>query len=71
MMSSELQIVIRNQRKGRQATPWLDPYRERFSKAAKEAAKEMEGTKLRGADKVRLFNSLVAEKCRSRGPVSP
>lgn len=67
----ELQIVIRNQAKGREATPWLNSYRERFAQAAREAKKELEGTKLKGADKVRRFNSLVGEKFRSQGPVSP
>ena len=69
-MSKELQIVIRNQAKGREATPWLEPYRERFTRASKEAAKELRGTKLRGADKVKRFNSLVGEKLR-QGPESP
>lgn len=68
MSNKELQIVIRNQPKGREATPWLEPYRVRFSKAAKEAAREMEGTKLKGADRVRVFNRLVGEKLRSQGP---
>ena len=63
-MPKELQIVIRNQAKGREATPWLNPYRERFAQAAREAKKELEGTKLRGADKVQAFNRLVGEKCR-------
>ena len=67
----ELQIVIRNQPKGREATPWLEPYRERFAKAAREAAKELKRSKVRGADKVRLFNSLVSQKLRSLGPGSP
>lgn len=71
LFMEELQIVIRNQRKGRQATPWLEPYRERFAKAAHEAKKEMEGTKLKGAARVEAFNRLVSQKLRSRGPGSP
>jgi len=67
----ELQIVIRNQPKGRQATPWLDPYRERFAKAAHEASKELADTKLKGAAKVQAFNLLIAEKLRSQGSGSP
>lgn len=62
----ELQIVLRKQAKGREATPWLEPYRERFGKAAKEAAKELGGTKLKGADRVRAFNRLVGKKLRSQ-----
>jgi hypothetical protein len=61
-MGSELQLVIRNQPKGREATPWLEPYRERFSQAAKEAAAELKGTKLKGEARVRAFNNLIKEK---------
>lgn len=57
-----LEIVLRNQPRGREATPWLEPYRERFAKAAREASVELKGTKLKGADKVKLFNNLVREK---------
>lgn len=70
-MSSELEIVIRKQAKGRDATPWLNPYREHFAQAAREAAKELEGTKLRGAARVLEFNRRVGEKLRSPGPESP
>lgn len=65
-LPNELQIVIRNQRKGREATPWLDFYRERFAKAAKEAAEEMKGTKLRGSNKVVKFNQLIKEKLKAQ-----
>jgi len=68
---NELQIVIRKQAKGREATPWLDLYRARFAQAAREAAKELEGTKLKGAAKVLALNRLVGEKLRSGGPESP
>lgn len=71
MSNDELVISLRKSRKGR-PTPWLDVHRDRFAQAAREAKKELEGTKLKGADKVRLFNSLVGEKLRSpRVPVSP
>jgi hypothetical protein len=63
-MEEQLQIVIRKQAKGREATPWLDPYRERFAQAAREAAEELEGTKLKGAAKIQAFNRRVAEKLR-------
>ena len=63
-MSFELQLVLRNQKKGREATPWLEPYRERFSKAAHEASVELKGTKLKGAAKVQALNRLVSQKLR-------
>lgn len=66
-MPNELQIVIRKQAKGREATPWLNPYRERFAQAAREAATELKGTKLKGADKIQEFNRRVGEKLRSPG----
>lgn len=71
-MSSELQIVLRNQPKGREATPWLDPYRQRFAKATHEAAVELQGTKLKGAARVQAFNRRIAQILRSQsGQGSP
>ncbi len=67
----ELQIVIRNQSKGREATPWLDPYRKRFTEAAEAASLEMKDTKLKGADRVRAFNRLISQKLNHEEAESP
>ena len=64
-MGKELKLIIKEQVTGREATPWLEPYRDRFAKAAQEASKELQGTKLKGAAKVMKFNQLVGEKLRS------
>lgn len=64
-MPKELQLVIRNQPKGREATPWLNPYRERFAKAAKEVAEEMKDTKLRGTARVKAFNARISQRLKA------
>ena len=62
--SGDLVISIRKSRKGK-PTPWLDEYRDRFKKAAKEAAAELKDTELRGAARVMRFNSLVSQKLKA------
>ena len=58
----ELRLSLRNQPVGKESTPWLDEHRQKFSQAAKEAAREMQDTPLRGAKRVRAFNQRVREK---------
>ena len=69
-MSGELIISLRKSRKG-EPMPWLEPYQVRFAQAAKEAAAELRDTKLKGAARVRKFNSLVSEKLKARESGSP
>lgn len=64
-MPGELIISLRKSRKG-QPMPWLDVYRERFAKAAKEAAAELRDTDLKGAARVMKFNSLVSQKLKAQ-----
>ncbi len=63
-MPRELKLILRETSTGRESTPWLDSYRERFGKAAKEAAQELKGLPLKGTDKVRAINRLIAEKLK-------
>lgn len=63
-MSKQLKIILKNQPVGRDATPWLEPQREKFAKAAKEAAQELKDSRLKGAAKVRAFNSRMREKLK-------
>jgi hypothetical protein len=69
----ELKLILKEQVVGREATPWLEPHRERFAKAAHEAAIELQGTKLKGAARIQAFNRRIAEKLRpqSQGLESP
>lgn len=67
-MGSHLRLILKNQATGREATPWLDSYRERFGKAAKEAAKELKDSPLKGADKVRAINARISEKLKPHPP---
>jgi hypothetical protein len=63
-MPKELRLYIHNQPVGREATPWLDPQREKFKRAAQEAAHEI-NPKLKGATKVMTLNRLIAEKLKN------
>ena len=65
-MGKQLTLILKNQAKGREATPWLELYRERFGKAAREAAQEIKGTELTGAAKVQLLNRLISEKLKKQ-----
>ena len=65
-MGKQLKLILKTQLVGREATPWLEPYRERFGKAAKEAAQEIKGTELTGAAKVQLLNRLISEKLKNK-----
>jgi hypothetical protein len=67
-MPKELRLYLRNQTVGRESTPWLEPYREAFKKAAGEAALEI-NPKLRGARKVMALNALISQKLK--GPQAP
>jgi len=63
-MSKQLKIILKNQPVGRDATPWLEPQREKFAQAAKEAAQELKDSQLKGAAKVRAFNSRMSQKLK-------
>lgn len=64
-MAKELKLVLRETPIGRESTPWLDPQREKFTRAAREVAQELKGSKLRGAAKIHAMNRLMSEKLRS------
>ena len=61
-----LQLVLRNQPIDK-GTPKQKLQRARFSTAAKEAAAELRGSKLKGAARVMLFNQLVGQRLRELG----
>jgi lysophospholipase L1-like esterase len=63
-MSKKLKIILRNTPIGRKETPWLEPYREKFAKAAKEIAAELKDTKLKGTDRIRAFNARMSQKLK-------
>jgi len=63
-MPRELKLVLRETPIGREATPWLNPQRERFSKVARECREEFKDSKLRGEAKVRAMNRFMSERLR-------
>jgi len=64
-MSKQLKIILKRQPTGREETPWLDPQRERFARAAKEVAKELKDSGLKGAARVRTFNARMSQKLKT------
>ncbi len=69
-MADELVLIVKRSRKGH-PTPWLDASRARFKAATKEAAAELKGSNLKGAQRVVEFNRRVAQKLRSSAPARP
>lgn len=65
-MPKKLKLILKQQPTGREETPWLEPYREKFAKAAKEVVAELKDTKLKGAAKVRAMNARMSQKLRER-----
>lgn len=70
-MSKQLQIILKQQPTGREATPWLEPQREKFTRVAREVAEEMKDTKLKGAARVRAFNARISQKLKANSPPLP
>jgi len=64
-MPKELKLILRETPTGREATPWLDPQRERFAQVAKECKEALKASKLKGADKIREMNRWMSERLRA------
>jgi hypothetical protein len=58
-------LVIRESRKGKEKTPWLNSYRLPFAIASRAAANELKNNpslqKLSGSERVRVYNGLVSK----------
>ncbi len=65
-MPKKLIIILKEQPVGRAMTPWLETYRDKFTKAAKETAAELKDTKLKGAAKVRALNARMSQKLKGK-----
>lgn len=63
-MSRELKIILRETTTGREATPWLDPHREKFTRVATECKEEFRDSKLKGAAKIRAMNAFMSQRLR-------
>lgn len=66
-MPKELKLILRETPIGLPPTPKQAAQREKFSKIAREVAAEMKDTKLRGAARVRAFNSRISQRLRAPG----
>lgn len=66
-MPKELRLFLRETPIGMPATPKQSDQREKFARVSTEVAEEMKDTKLRGAARVRAFNSKVSQRLREQG----
>ncbi|MBA7652121.1 hypothetical protein ES703_59950 [subsurface metagenome] len=64
-MGKELRLILKEQPLGREATPWLDPQREKFAQVAKECSQAFRHSKLRGAAKIMGMNRWMSERLKS------
>jgi hypothetical protein len=64
IMPRELKIVLRETPTGREATPWLEPQRDKFTRVARECKEAFKDSKLKGAARVRAMNSFMSQHLR-------
>jgi len=64
-MPKELRLILKEQPVGREATPWLEPQRDKFAQVARECKEAFKDSKLRGADRVRAMNRWMSERLKS------
>lgn len=58
-------LVLKMQEYGKEPTEGQAAQRDKFKAAAKETKKHFEGTKLKGADRVRAMNAYLSELLKS------
>ena len=63
-MPKELKLILRETPTGREATPWLDSQRDKFSKVARECKEEFKDSKLKGEAKIRAMNAFMSQRLR-------
>ena len=63
-MPSELKIVLRETTTGREATPWLDSQRDKFTLVARECKVAFKDSKLKGEAKIRAMNAFMSQRLR-------
>ena len=62
-----LKLILKEQPVGREATPWLDPQRQKFTQVAGECKEAFKGSKLKGAAKIRAMNAWMSERLKTPG----
>ena len=64
-MPSEMKIVLRETKTGREETPWLDPQRDKFTRVARECKEAFKDSKLKGEAKIRAMNAFMSRRLRA------
>lgn len=63
-MPKELKLILRETTVGREATPWLEPHREKFARVARACREAFKDSKLRGEARVRAMNAWMSRHLR-------
>ena len=63
-MPRELKLILRETTTGREASPWLDPQREKFTRVASECKETFKDSKLKGEAKIRAMNIFMSQRLR-------
>lgn len=63
-MPKELKLILRETPFGLPPTPKQSAQRDKFTRVAREVAEEMKDTRLRGAARVRTFNTRISERLK-------
>jgi len=63
-MPSELKLILRETPTGREATPWLESQRDKFTRVARECHEAFKDSKLKGAAKVMAMNRFMSQRLR-------
>ena|GEM_PF-3165227 len=64
-MPKELVIILKEQSVGREATPWLNVQRDKFTRVARECKEEFRDSKLKGEAKIRAMNQFMSQRLRA------
>ena len=65
-MPSELKLILRETHTGREASPWLNPQRDKFTRVARECKEAFKDSKLKGEAKIRAMNAFMSERLKSQ-----
>ncbi len=63
-MSKQLKLILRETTTGRDATPQLDPQRDKFTRVAGECKEKFKDSKLKGEAKIRAMNAFMSQRLR-------
>ena len=63
-MPKELKLILRETPTGREATPWLNVQRDKFTRVASECKEMFKDSRLKGEAKIRAMNAFMSQRLR-------